>query len=71
MGPLISERQRDKVDAMVKRAVDAGATLVTGGEKKDPGYFYTPTLLTDVAPDSGDRPGRGLRARPGRDRIRR
>jgi acyl-CoA reductase-like NAD-dependent aldehyde dehydrogenase len=52
MGPLISERQRDKVDAMVKRAVDAGATLVTGGEKKGPGFFYTPTLLTDVAPDS-------------------
>ncbi|HET7739388.1 MAG TPA: aldehyde dehydrogenase family protein [Mycobacterium sp.] len=52
MGPLISERQRDKVDAMVQRAVAAGATLVTGGEKKGPGYFYTPTLLTDVAPDS-------------------
>jgi aldehyde dehydrogenase (NAD+) len=52
MGPLISERQRDKVDGMVQRAVQAGATLVTGGEKKDPGYFYTPTLLTDVDPDS-------------------
>lgn len=52
MGPLISERQRDKVDGMVKRAVEAGATLVTGGEKKDPGFFYTPTLLTDVAPDA-------------------
>ena len=52
MGPLISEKQRDKVDAMVKRAVEAGATLVTGGEKKDPGYFYTPTLLADVDADS-------------------
>ncbi|MGU3501094.1 aldehyde dehydrogenase family protein [Mycobacterium sp. C31M] len=52
MGPLISEKQRDKVDAMVQRAVDAGATLVTGGEKVDPGYFYTPTLLADVDPDS-------------------
>lgn len=52
MGPLISDKQRDKVDAMVRRAVDAGATLVTGGEKKDPGFFYTPTLLTDVDPDS-------------------
>ena len=52
MGPLISERQRDKVDGMVKRAVEAGATLVTGGEKKDPGYFYTPTLLTNVDPDA-------------------
>ncbi|GAA2556463.1 aldehyde dehydrogenase family protein [Mycolicibacterium diernhoferi] len=52
MGPLISEKQRDKVDGMVQRAVQAGATLVTGGEKKGPGYFYTPTLLTDVDPDS-------------------
>ncbi|CDO06109.1 aldehyde dehydrogenase [Mycolicibacterium cosmeticum] len=52
MGPLISEKQRDKVDAMVRRAVAAGATLVTGGEKKGPGFFYTPTLLTDVDPDS-------------------
>lgn len=52
MGPLISEQQRDKVDAMVQRAVAAGATLVTGGEKVDPGYFYTPTLLTNVDPDS-------------------
>ncbi|AGB24702.1 NAD-dependent aldehyde dehydrogenase [Mycobacterium sp. JS623] len=52
MGPLISEKQRDKVDGMVKRAVEAGATLVTGGEKVDPGYFYTPTLLTHVDPDS-------------------
>ncbi|CAJ1581258.1 aldehyde dehydrogenase family protein [[Mycobacterium] wendilense] len=52
MGPLISEKQRDKVDGMVQRAVAAGATLVTGGEKKGPGYFYTPTLLANVDPDS-------------------
>ncbi|MCW2654588.1 MAG: aldehyde dehydrogenase [Mycobacterium sp.] len=52
MGPLISDQQRDKVDAMVQRAVAAGATLVTGGQKVDPGYFYTPTLLAGVDPDS-------------------
>jgi aldehyde dehydrogenase (NAD+) len=52
MGPLINERQRDKVDAMVQRAVAAGATLVTGGKRLDPGFFYAPTLLTDVDPDS-------------------
>ncbi|MFD0686415.1 aldehyde dehydrogenase family protein [Actinomadura fibrosa] len=50
MGPLISERQRDKVDGMVQRAVAAGATLVTGGKRVDPGFFYTPTLLTGVDP---------------------
>jgi len=52
MGPLISAKQRDKVDAMVQRAVADGATLVTGGQKVDPGFFYTPTLLTNVDPDS-------------------
>jgi len=52
MGPLINERQRDKVAAMVQRAVAAGATLVTGGKRLDPGYFYAPTLLTNVDPDS-------------------
>ena len=52
MGPLISAKQRDKVDGMVQRAVAAGATLVTGGQKVDPGFFYTPTLLSDVDPDS-------------------
>jgi aldehyde dehydrogenase (NAD+) len=53
MSPLISERQRDKVHGLVERAVAAGATLVTGGTKVDgPGFFYTPTLLTNVDPDS-------------------
>jgi acyl-CoA reductase-like NAD-dependent aldehyde dehydrogenase len=52
MGPLISERQRDKVDGMVQRAVAAGATLVTGGKRVDPGFFYTPTLLSGVDPAS-------------------
>jgi acyl-CoA reductase-like NAD-dependent aldehyde dehydrogenase len=51
-GPLISERQRDKVDGMVQRAVEVGATLVTGGEKVSPGFFYKPTLLANVDPDS-------------------
>ncbi len=71
MGPLISEKQRDKVDGMVQRAVAAGATLVTGGEKVDPGYFYTPTLLADVRPGQRDRPGRGVRAGARGDRVRR
>jgi aldehyde dehydrogenase (NAD+) len=51
-GPLISEQQRDKVDGMVKRAVAAGARLVAGGTKVDPGFFYEPTLLINVDPDS-------------------
>ncbi|GAA5052044.1 aldehyde dehydrogenase family protein [Nocardia callitridis] len=52
MGPLISAKQRDKVDGIVQRAVTAGARLVTGGKRVDPGFFYAPTLLADVDPDS-------------------
>jgi acyl-CoA reductase-like NAD-dependent aldehyde dehydrogenase len=52
MGPLISAKQRDKVDGMVQRAVAAGAELVAGGKLVDPGFFYEPTLLTNVDPDS-------------------
>jgi acyl-CoA reductase-like NAD-dependent aldehyde dehydrogenase len=52
MGPLISERQRDKVDGMVQRAVADGAALVTGGKRVDPGFFYAPTLLAGVDPAS-------------------
>ncbi len=52
MGPLIGDRQRDQVDGIVKRAVAAGAVLVTGGNIVRPGYFYEPTVLTSVDPGS-------------------
>lgn len=53
MGPLISEKQRDKVHGLVERAVAAGATLVCGGQKPDgPGFFYPGTVLSNVDPDS-------------------
>jgi aldehyde dehydrogenase (NAD+) len=53
MGPLISENQREKVEAMVDRAIEDGATLVFGGARVEgPGFFFSPTLLTNVDPDS-------------------
>jgi len=53
MGPLISQTQREKVDGIVKRAIDAGARLAIGGHPiEGPGFFYAPTLLTNVDPDS-------------------
>ncbi|WP_420639211.1 aldehyde dehydrogenase family protein [Candidatus Poriferisocius sp.] len=54
MGPLISARQRDKVDQLVSTAVDQGATLAAGGRRPDhlpTGYYYEPTLLTGVGED--------------------
>ena len=51
MGPLISSTQRDRVAGFVDRARSAGAKVLTGGtvpEGMDRGYFYSPTLITDV-----------------------
>ena len=53
MGPLVSASQREKVEGMVERAVKAGAKVLTGGERlKGKGYYYPPTLLTEVSQDS-------------------
>jgi aldehyde dehydrogenase (NAD+) len=46
MGPVISEAQAQRCERYVKLAVDAGATLVSGGKRADrPGYFFEPTIL--------------------------
>jgi acyl-CoA reductase-like NAD-dependent aldehyde dehydrogenase len=55
MGPLISERQREKVDGYVQRAAADGAKVVVGGRRPEHlprGFFYEPTLLADVDPGS-------------------
>jgi benzaldehyde dehydrogenase (NAD) len=46
LGPIIDERQRDKVHALVTASTDAGATLAAGGTYE--GLFYRPTVLADV-----------------------
>lgn len=52
VGPVITEVHRDRVEAFIRSGVDAGATLVCGGERPDlPGYFVAPTLFTDCTPD--------------------
>jgi succinate-semialdehyde dehydrogenase/glutarate-semialdehyde dehydrogenase len=49
IGPLIDARSREKVHGLVQGAVAEGAVVVTGGsEVEGPGYFYRPTVLTDV-----------------------
>jgi 1-pyrroline dehydrogenase len=53
VGPVISRAQRDRVEGMVSRAVDAGAEVVTGGSVLDqPGFFYAPTVVANPAQDS-------------------
>jgi benzaldehyde dehydrogenase (NAD) len=46
LGPLINERQRDRVHAIVTQAVQEGAKLEAGGKYE--GLFYQPTVLTGV-----------------------
>jgi acyl-CoA reductase-like NAD-dependent aldehyde dehydrogenase len=54
LGPLINERQREKVQGMVDRAVAAGATVVTGGGPTDHerGHFFQPTLIVGADENS-------------------
>jgi len=53
VGPLVEGKQRDKVSELVDDAVDRGAKVATGGSAPEgPGYFYSPTVLTDVPPDA-------------------
>jgi betaine-aldehyde dehydrogenase len=53
IGPLITAAHRERVDGFVARAVAAGGTVVTGGGRLErPGWFYRPTLVTDVDQDA-------------------
>ncbi len=80
VGPLIDSDARDKVASLVDDAVRRGAEVVVGGTSLEgEGYFYPPTVLTNVPggrPDAarGDlrtrRPHRDLRDRGGGDRCR-
>ena len=65
MGTLISEAQVERADGFVKRAVSAGARVVTGGIRpKVPGLpngaFYRPDAHRRLHAGQRDRPGRGL-----------
>lgn len=55
MGPLISDIQRERVAGFVDRAKASGAKILTGGgvpKGFDKGYFFEPTVITNVRQDS-------------------
>ncbi|WP_420612413.1 NAD-dependent succinate-semialdehyde dehydrogenase [Candidatus Spongiisocius sp.] len=53
VGPMINSSAVEKIDSLVSGAVDDRATVRTGGAAPDgPGYFYQPTVLSEVAPDA-------------------
>ena len=52
IGPLINKKALDKVQALLKDALDKGATLVTGGSTNGASELsYNPTVITDISSD--------------------
>lgn len=54
VGPLVSSRQRDRVESYIAVAKDDGATLAAGGGRpdRDRGWFVRPTVFGNVSNDS-------------------
>ena len=52
-GPMITRKAVQKIDRLVRDAVGRGARVLGGGVMPDgPGYFYPPTVLTEVPPEA-------------------
>jgi aldehyde dehydrogenase (NAD+) len=55
MGPVVSEAQWTKIQGLIQKGIDEGATLVAGGpgrpEGLETGYYVKPTIFADVTND--------------------
>jgi aldehyde dehydrogenase (NAD+) len=55
LGPVVSEVQWTKIQGLIQKGVDEGATLVAGGPGKpeglETGYYVKPTVFANVTPD--------------------
>lgn len=55
IGPVASKAQFDKIQGLIQKGIDEGATVVTGGlgrpEGLDTGYYVKPTVFADVNND--------------------
>ena len=50
MGPLATPQILEDVDSQVRKTIEAGARVLTGGKPADgPGNFYPPTVITDIS----------------------
>jgi aldehyde dehydrogenase (NAD+) len=53
LGPVVSQRQYDRVESYIRAGIEEGATLLTGGEGRpeglDRGFFVKPTVFTGVS----------------------
>lgn len=50
LGPLINEKQFNRVQGLLEKGKSEGASVVTGGTPGDGGFFFRPTLLSGVNP---------------------
>jgi aldehyde dehydrogenase (NAD+) len=52
MGPLVSEKQMERVLGYIEKGIEEGARVAAGGKKAfDKGYFVQPTVFADVTDD--------------------
>lgn len=51
LGPMSSARQRELVLAQLADARERGARFVVAGEAKGPGFYLTPSVVTDLKPE--------------------
>ena len=55
MGPVVNRVQWEKIQGLIKKGIDEGATLVTGGVGRpdglNKGYYVRPTVFSDVSND--------------------
>jgi aldehyde dehydrogenase (NAD+) len=49
IGPIINQRQLEKIHGQVTDAIEQGAELLAGGNHE--GLFYQPTVLTNIKPE--------------------
>ncbi|MGQ4618931.1 aldehyde dehydrogenase family protein [Nocardia sp. R7R-8] len=54
VGPVVSARQRDRIEAYIQLGKDSEAVLATGGKRPDieKGWFVAPTVFGNVSNDS-------------------
>ncbi len=54
VGPVVNKTQWDRIQGYIRKGIEEGATLVTGGPGKpaglDKGYYVKPTIFADVKP---------------------
>ncbi|MBO9726413.1 MAG: aldehyde dehydrogenase family protein [Novosphingobium sp.] len=55
IGPVVNKAQYEKIQGLIRKGIDEGARLVTGGlgrpDGLDKGYYVKPTVFADVTPD--------------------